>query len=251
MAYTANPATYGEMQARIADEVLGGVSTIQITGAIQDAILEYENQRFWFNESRWDQRPLTDTSGFPVLDSGGNPITGAAILTTQRSIEFYPLVNSGTSGAAKTLSQISHFDKLVVLAFNNRYSLVWQTPQWMDDMSVGPNWYALPQFWTLQAEEIRFYPIPDQAYPIYVIGTQRFPTLVNLTDSNPWMREGEQLIRRRAEHILYRTILRNPDMAAIMGSDRDPTSEVGIAYTALRRETQTRGGPTRIRPSSF
>lgn len=237
--------TYGHMQARIADEVLGGATTTQIQGAIQDAISDYQDQRFWFNECRFDQAPLTDASGQIITDASGNPITGAPILQTVPKQEFYPIPVSGQSGATNTLSQIAHFDRLVLLAFYNRYSLIYKTPQWMDDESVGPYWYALPQYWSLDANQIRFYPIPDQSYPVYVAGTQIFPLLVNSADTNPWMIYGERLIRARASQRLYRVVLRNPEMAQVM------EAEVQSALAALLARTAKRGGPLRFRAIGY
>lgn len=46
-------ATYGDMQARIADELARTDLAAEIQNEIQTAISYYENERFWFNEGQW------------------------------------------------------------------------------------------------------------------------------------------------------------------------------------------------------
>jgi len=233
-------ATYGDMQARIADEMLSAATTAQIQNAIQDAIRKYERQRFWFNAVLLRSEPLENSSGIPITDSSGAFIDSQPAFSTIQGLEFYDKY------LAPAMGTLAHIDKLVLVqGSTNRYSLESRTPQWMDDHSVSTSWRGMPTDWCYVAETIRLYPIPDAIYPIYLLGTGRFVALVTTDDTNPWMVEAEELIRTAAEGILYRRIVRDMPMAQMSMADEQ------AALQALRRETATRGAPARIRPSSY
>lgn len=222
--------TYGTMQTRVANEVLGSPSTSDIQNAIQDAIAQYERESFWFNDMR--------TFG---------AVTGSSSdLTTVTGKEFY------SDADLPTLINMPHISKIMVLAFANRYPLIERTPQWIDDVSISTTWQGLPTDWCWQAGSLRLYPVPNGGYPLILDGTIRFPSLVNLTDTNPWMCEAEWLIRTEAKRLLFKNITRDAEQAAAMELEifGDPRSERQGALSQLRRETMRRAGGTgRVRPS--
>lgn len=234
-------ATYGDMQARIADEMLTtAITTAQIQNAIQDAIRKYERRRFWFNERRWDMQVLFDSTGGALTDSGGDFLRSSPLFTTIPGVEFYDQTVS------PEMAQAAHLDKLVLVQSSiNRYTLTSRTPQWMDDNAVGLTWRAMPTDWSFQQEQVRLFPIPDAAYPILAQGTQRFNTLVNSSDTNPWMVEAEELIRSCAEAILARRVDRDMQAAQIFAQDE------AQALASIKRETTSRGAPSGIRISSY
>lgn len=228
--------TYGDMQNRIADEVLGtgAVTTTHITNAIQDAIKKYERRRFYFNEVRYDE------SADLIFDSTGFPTTQTPVFKTVAGVEYYDSTN------AAPLATLAHIDRLILVqAGVNRYPLRYQSTGWADKNSVTSSWKAMPTDWTWVAGKVRLYPIPDIVYPILIQGTARFSTLVNTTDSNPWMTYAEELIRCCACAILYRRIIRDNDMAQVMAADE------AQALQSLLGETLERGGPRSFNVKSY
>lgn len=225
--------TYIDIQNRIADE-LGGRSdlTSQIQLAIQTAIQKWQRERFYFNEFI-----LAGVSGGPF-----NTVSGQ---------EFY------TSSDYAPIATLAHIDKMWALVSGNRYFINPRTSQYIADVSVNPTNTSIPVDYAFFAEQIRFYPIPNNAYPVGLLGTQRLATLVNGGDTNSWVTgaDAEALIRTEAKMDLYENVLQSPDMAdrmrlLIHGNPLVPGSR-GYLY-ALRAETQRRipeGG--RIRPTHF
>lgn len=221
---------YGQLQARIADEVLGSPTTAQIQNAIGDAISEYERESFWFNQIR----------------SFGDVTGSVSNFQTVAGKEFY------SADDLPVLANFPHISKISVLAFNNRYALIPRTPQWMDDQSISPSWNGLPTDWTWHSNALRIYPIPNDAYPLIIDATIRFAPLTDSTDYNPWTNRGEALIRMEAKRLLFVNITRNPTQAAVMEGEIQGNQASGRqgVLAMLRRESTRRGaGPGRVRPS--
>lgn len=232
--------TYGDMQARIADEMLDApVSTAQIQNAIQDAVKRYQEERFYFNQLRSAATPILDSAGGNVTDFSGGALYDSAGLMTSPGVEFYP------SSVWALDASISHIDTVTVLAYNSRFTLQPETPGWFEDNSVGVTWRSLPLRWTYESEQLRLYPIPDQAYPIIITATQVFATLVDSTDTNPWMVDGEELVRCAATAMLYGRISRDAQQ------EQRWTADEQRALATLRRKTAQRGGPGRVRVKSW
>lgn len=213
--------TYQAMQARIANEVLGSPTASDIQNAIQDAILEYERESFWFNDIRYFSAPGS-TSALSTVDGK----------------EFY------SAQDLVALANMPHLRKILVLAFNNRYPLVQRTQQWIDDQSVSTTWQGLPTDWCWQSGALRIYPVPNGGYPLILDGTIRMAQLVNPTDYNCWTCEAERLIRTEAKRLLFREIIRDNDQAAAMELEimGDPRTGRQGALTMLRRESMRRAG---------
>lgn len=222
-------ATYGDMQTRIANEVLGSPTTSDIQNAIQDAIAEYERESFYFNDMRT----------FGAVGSGSN-------LQTVAGKEFYSDID------LPVLVNMPHMRKVMVVAFSNRYSLIERTPQWIDDHSISTTWQGLPTDYCWQAGSLRIYPVPNGGYPLIIDGTIRFPPLVASSDYNAWTNRGERLIRTEAKRLLFREITRDADQASAMELELmgDPRTGRQGALAMLRRETTRRaGGPGKLRAS--
>ncbi len=231
--FTANTgaSTYGDMQTRIADEVLGSPTTAQIKNAIQDAIGTFERQQFWFNDMRY---------------YGG--VTGSlSNLQTVAGKEFYSYQD------LNTLINMPYIRQIMVLAFNNRYPLVNRSQEWIDDQSVSTTWQGLPTDYCWVGGALRIYPVPNDAYPLIVTGTIRFAPLVDDADFDCWVNEAEPLIRTEAKRNLFTNITRNPAQATAMAQEIYGNPAIGMqGYLAqLRRESTARGGGGggKIRPS--
>lgn len=226
--------TYGDMQDRIADE-LGNRSDLaaEIQLAIQTAIAKWERERFYFNEINYQ--------------SSASPL-----FSTSQGQEFYGASTSPVSNAV--LATLAHIDKVTVLVSGNRYTVAPVTIQYLEDISVNPAVYGMPVQYAYYAEQMRLYPIPDNTYPIGVLGTQRFAALVNTGDENSWTIDAEALIRCEAKADLYDNILQQPDLADRMRLQihGDPTKPGHRGYLyALKAETARRAAVGHMRPSYF
>ena len=211
-------STFGDMQTRIANELKRTDLTSEIKLAINDAINDYDGNRFWFNEER-------DATAF----------------TTVLGQEFYTVAD------APVIASMRHIDTATVFVFNSRWVMHFRTPQYMEWQSVNPSWNAIPEDWSYYNETIRLYPIPNGAYPVYLSGTMQIaPTpLSSDNDSNVWTNEAEQLIRYCAKRKMFSDLLRDPDQMQINKALEDNQ------FNILQSETAKRGGPATIRPTQW
>lgn len=207
--------SYGDMQARIADEILRTDLTGQIQNAIQTAIKQYERIPLYFNQLRQE-----------------------AAFNTAQGKEFYTVADSSL------IAQMVTLDRVTVTVSGNRYSLNPRTPEYMEDTSVNPSVFGQPVDYAYFAEQLRLYPIPDNTYPVALSGIKRFFTLANTTDTNPWTSDAELLIRSRAKYELALHVTRDTDMAAQMKA-----SELE-AFSDLKGETMRRSS-RRVKPTYF
>jgi hypothetical protein len=221
----APDATFGDLQNRIADELGGrgdlltpssGLNASPIQLAIYDAIGQWNNERFWFNEYR----------------------SANAFLTVQGQ-EFY------TATDWPDIATIWHIDKLSVLISGNRYFMTPRTEEYMEDVSINPAWSGQPKDYSYYNFRLRFYPIPNAAYPVNVLGTKDFTDLANANDSNVWTTTAEALIRATAKLYLYRDTLQDDDRAAAMAQ------AMNFEVANLRGATQRRVATTRMMPTQW
>ncbi len=218
-------STYAQLQSRIADE-LGGrtellspsagevLSPIQL--AILDAIQFWDNERFYFNEYRT-----------------------AGAFSTVRGQEFYTVADWAD------IPTIQHIDKMSVLISGNRYHMKGRTEQYMEDISMNVSWLGQPIDYAYYNFQIRLYPIPDNAYPVNILGTKLYTALVNASDTNFWTTDGEMLIRATAKQYLYRDTILDDAKAASM--ERSAQSQ----YSSLKGETFKKSATLKLQPTTF
>lgn len=228
-------ATYIQLQRQIADE-LGdrqdllsplsdsNLSLSPIQNAIQSAVSKWEREPFYFNE-----------------------VYSQNLFDTVSGQEFY------TSAAAAAVASSPGMLKLHVLISQNRYPLNPRTWQYLEDISPNPAVRGQPVDYAYFAEQIRFYPIPDAAYPITISATQRVANLSADVDHNVWTEDAFDLIRSEAKLILAQDVLSDDDLAtrcrmAIYGNP-GVRGERGYLY-ALKAES-TRRARSKIRASYF
>ena len=223
---TAN--TYGQMQARIANEVLGSPTASDIQNAIADAIGIYDGSTFYFNSFRYDS-----------TESGS-----ASDLNTVPGKEFYSDVD------LPLLINYPHINSVIVVAFGNRYPLVQRTNGWIDDNSISTTWKGLPTDYEFADNSLRIYPVPDGTYPLILNATIRFAPLVNPTDYNPWTNAGERLIRLEAKRLLFTDIIRDQSQAMAMAQEIHGVPGIRGELGRIRAESLRRsGGAGKLRPS--
>lgn len=206
------------MKARIADELARSDITSQIAYAISDAIGAYENERFHFNESR------------------------ALTFTTVADQEFY-----GTSDSAN-IGKVQKIDYVKVYVGTQPYDLRYERPSDMESMSVSGSQIGTPWAYTWYGNQIRLYPVPDQAYTVRIGAS--YKVAAPATDGeadNPWMTHAERLIRSRAKLELALHVLKDTELAATM------VEGVNEAFSQLKDRTNqlTQAAQGRVRAMEF
>lgn len=183
---------YITLQNRIAKEVRFVDTAAQsdiapdIRNAIRSAIKYYENDRFWFNESQWNQ------------DTASN---AEYIDLPAEALEIDSLRLTEPSGSRRTLNPA--------------------TFQWIDGAQSGSPFTGPPSRYCVYGRRLRLWPVPDAAYTLTLSGLQRLDDLVVNTDANAWTNECEELIRFRAKADLYANILHDPQQAAALSAYAD------------------------------
>ena len=197
--------TFGDMQARIADEMQRSDLSSQIIGKIQQAVSEYEQDRFVFNEQVFSMNTVLGTEYYPLstslLDISGNPL---------------PV------GADGSLTELLEIDNMTVLVTFQPYNVFPKTMAWIDARQPPAAIYTgIPYFYCIFNEQVRLYPIPNNVYGMKLDVLVRFPNLVNPADTNPWTRDGKHLIRAHAKLLVYRDVLRDVGSAQLAEIERD------------------------------
>lgn len=223
-------STYGELQQQIAFEMGNRLDLLTapadfpllvspVKRAITTAIARYERLQFWFNQLR-SSAGFTTVPGQEFYDS-----SDWASLATDPIILSLTVVNAGT-----------------------RYMLNSRQWKYLEDLSLNPGWRGLPLDWAYFGQQLRLYPIPDQAYPVNVMAVQRLPALVDDSDTNAWTTDAEALIRCEAKADLWANVtLAQPD-PVLAGTC---SVEAQQYLRDLQAETSRRSGGNRVRPTVF
>jgi len=173
------------MKARIADEIARSDLTSQIAYAISDAIAAYQQERFFFNESR------------------------SLTITTVADQEFYD------SSDAAAFANLQKIDYVTIYYGDQPYQLLAMTPAEMEWSSTNGTSTGQPAWYCYYNQQIRLYPIPADARTLRIAGSVKVaePATDAETD-NPWMTHAERLIRSRAKLELALHVLHDEEMAA-------------------------------------
>lgn len=156
---------YAALQSRIADEMARTDLTSQIALEILTAIKHYEQQRFWFDEARATASTVAGTANLAVptdlvdIDTLTITYNGHPYELTRRSWDWYRGIGGGDSSVTT----------------------------------------AVPTAYAYYANELWFYPVPDDAYTLTIAYLKQLTALSTGADSNAWTTSGEELIRARAK----------------------------------------------------
>ena len=141
-----------------------------------------------------------------------------------------------------------------ILISGNRFALMPRTAQYLEDVSVNSAVQGQPADYAYYGLQLRLYPIPDNAYPINILGTTRLAAISNPNDSNAWTSDAEALIRCEAKMDLYENTLQAPELAdrmrLLIHGDLGKPGHRGYVY-ALKAETMRRAASGRTRPTYF
>lgn len=210
--------TLAILKSRIADELARDDLTSQIAYAITDAIGAYEDERFHFNESR------------------------ATTFATVDGQEFYD------SDDAAAIATIQKIDYVKVYVGDQPHDLVYERPEDMESLSANGTQEGTPWSYTWYGNQIRLYPVPDQAYTVRIGASVKVAAPASDAEaSNPWMTHAERLIRSRAKLELALHVLKDTELAQTMAT------AVEEAYDQLKGRTNqlTQAAKARVRAMGF
>jgi hypothetical protein len=206
------------MKARIADELARDDLTSQIVYAIADAIDAYQDERWYFNESR------------------------AITVTTVADQEFY------SSSDASAIGTITKIDYVFIYIGDQPYELLPLKPADIEAASVNGTSTGEPSWYCWYNNQIRLYPVPSDAWTVRIGAavTVAAPATDGEAD-NPWMTKAERLIRSRAKLELALHVLKDTDLAATM------SQAVEEAFEQLKERTNqlTQSGEGRVTAMCF
>lgn len=215
---TFQPGTLGYMLDKIADQLIRSDLSTQIAETVNDAILFYQPHRFIFSEGR-------DTS-----------------LSTVIGQEFYGVADDVLLGPAGLFA----FDYITVTIGTAQFDLPRVQPEIIETLSQSGTQRGQPQCYSYYDYQMRLYPVPNAVYPLTIAAHQRIAAPAALdTPNNPWMVDGERLIRGRAKYELALNYTSDLDEAQRM------TAYVTEAYDELVSRTNKLAGTGFITPTTF
>lgn len=195
-------ATFAEETARIAGELRRSNIGADIQEAINDAIQEASSTHYYFNEIQGLNFPTVAATEY-YTDMFMSQIDNMYI-TDGGGVryEVFPINNDRlniiTSSATQTNSRPIRYARI--------------------------------------NQDIRFYPIPDAVYEVFMDGFGRLTPypLTNPTDTNAWLTEGERLIRVLAKRNVLRDVIKDYNEAAVQQAIADDISMELQASTTQR-----------------
>lgn len=223
-------STLTVMKARIASELARSNLTDQIAAAITTAITQYQKERFRFSDISPTSPPTFNTVvGRSVYTSADN-----ANISTLYNFDFVLATISGT------IMPLTRSSPAALTIYNQ-----------VDTMHGDPMWYAY------EGNELILSPVPAAVYPITLGVFRRVAAPASDAEAdNPWMTDGELLIRSRAKYEIATHVTRNPVMAAEMSPLPPPPGvrtghAAYFAWKALKGEANRVTSLGRVRPMAF
>lgn len=217
------------MKARIASELARADLTAQIASAINDAIAVYQKERFRFSDIVPNAPPTFNTvAGRYIYTSADN-----ANINTAFNIDYvFALIGT-------TLSALYPMSPASLKLLNNGLAITGQ-----------------PTEWAYEGNQLLISPVPDQAYTVTLGIFRRVAAPADDTEANnPWMTDGERLIRARAKFEIATHVTRNATMAAAMSPDPPASGQIaGAAYRewkSLKSEANRITALGRVRAMQF
>lgn len=209
-------STFGDMKTRIASEILRtSWADSFVATAIQDAIDDYKFTHFRFNVGRFRLDTVADQE-FYTIPAALKADDGSALAT------------------GVTLLEIDAMS----CRFNNAASPVTPVTDGWLEAATTTNTTGQPCHYSWVDDRIRYTPIPDQVYQIFITGLKALPTLSAGGDTNAWMTQGAALIRARAKVRLYRDIMRNE--GAAVAAQGEESAALGMLQRGVGAQQSNR-----------
>lgn len=210
--------TLGYMLDKIADQIARDDLTTQVAECVNDAIVFYQPHRFIFSEGR-------DTS-----------------LSTIIGQEFYGVADDPLLGPAGLFA----FDYITVTIGTAQFDMPRVQPEVIETLSQSGTQMGQPQCYSYYNYQMRLYPVPNAVYPLTIAAHQRIAApATTSTLGNPWMVDGEKLIRGRAKYELALNYTQDMDEAQRM------TAYVTEQFDELLARTNKLAGTGLIQPTQF
>lgn len=211
-------ATYLEMQQRIAQELHRTDLTTHIQRAIKSAIAFYESNRFFKGEKR-------------------------GTFSTIAGQRYY---GTSTASPGTLPSDIVEIDSIVTTVNNRIYKLDQVSYEHLEDIDAGVTPLSgYPRLWAWYAEQIRFYPSPNNEYLMTVSYQYERPVLSADSDENFWTTEAEELIRSRAKKDLAMSVMYEDQIAQASAAMEN------MALKSLKAQTVKLLSSNQLTPTAF
>lgn len=194
---------YVTMRTRIADEMVDeAITTSHINNAIQSAIKYYERTEFYFNQTSGTFNTVSGQEWYGVADFAAIP----NFVKIKSLTAVYGGIN--TPIPAADYQELDEVQTGQIIGFPNAYAYYKQS--------------------------IRFFPIPNGAFPVTVSYVTRFATLSADSDTNAWMTDAEELIRNAAKLRLAVDVIKDDEDAQRCSARAQDILEVLQAETGRR-----------------
>lgn len=167
--------TYGTMQTRISNELNRGNLTTFIQDAILSALKFYRRQPFRWNIAR-TQTTLSD------------------------GVEFYSLP-----------SDFIEAYSIVLEDGNEREMMAERSYFWVEQTKQFSDYESRPYVYTIQNDEFRVYPVPDQSYTVVMNYVYELDEPTSDGATNSWFTDGEELIRTHAKVDILENVVRGQE----------------------------------------
>ena len=217
------------MKARIASELGRSNLTSDIAAAITTAISEYQKERFRFSDVIPDAPPQFNTAANKWIY---------------------------TSADNANIGSLLKIDYVLILIGTTNIPLIKSTPEQIKIYNQQQTMRGQPSWYAYEGNELLLAAIPTQIYQIELGLFRRVDgPATDGEANNPWMTDGERLIRSRAKYEIAVHVTRNPTMAAAMNPFPPMAAQsMGAAYDAwkaLKSEANRVTSLGRIRPMRF
>ena len=210
--------TLGDLWSEIADDAddTTGEYATQIQRSVQAAIRFCERTTYYFNETR-------DITFSTVADQ-----------------QWY-----GESDE-DDIPTLVHIQAAWVYVGGQAYRLTPSPPEELESLSDNSASTGQPRDYVYFNQQIRLYPIPDQAYTVRLqVGPYRLAAVSAETDTNAWTEEAFDMIKARAKYILYKDTIKDAALAA------EALNDYNDQHSEMTAETSKRNGTGKIRPTCF
>ncbi len=216
-------STATDMINRLADEfddtdlATGG----QFLKAINSAVQEHRDKRFWFNTVVAKAFPVAATTEY-LLPAFTVPVTGISATEPYTVIDLLQ-IDDGAGANYRPLELVSND------LINNRQT---------GSVTGRPRYYSLVS--DSDGTRLRFFPYADIAYTGVLSGLIRFSDFTG-SESNPWVNDAETLIRQTAKRIIM------SDVTKELPPGSGPTAAERRALSDLMKSSRLRMGNTLLR----
>jgi hypothetical protein len=195
--------TFIDMVNRIATELRRSNASTEIKQAINDAIFEAAQNRFYFNEMK---------------DVTFNTVGGT---------EYYDDLG------------FVELDAVWYLTGSTRYGIFLVNQEELDALAEGNVTNGPLQLVSHYGGQFRLYPVPSSVVAVHLSGYGKllpYP-LVNDADANAWMTDGEMYIRSLAKRNFLRDVVRDYGEARVYDALSTDMMNILLERTALKSST--------------